>query len=475
MTGTVSMISAGGTRSCALLTDGGINCWGDNASGALGNGDESLLYSPIAVEVVRPVAWHVFLPMVARPAASFQASFTAQPMSGFVPLEISVTNTSTGPYTSLLWDFRDGVTSTLPALTHTYYDTGLWEPLLYVSDGVITETASVLIDSWPSQEIIVNGGFETDDAWQFNAAPEVGGYTTAVAHSDQRSVKLGILPPDPIQYGYAIVSQPITIPAPISQARLSFWYWPRRQDGSGSLTHSRQFVNLLDGHGQLLEKLIESSADAPDWQYAAFDVTKYASQTLTIEFGVFHDGDAVHGKRTALFVDDVSLAVAPVSWPVTGLAAYYPFSGNANDFSGNGHHGIVYGATLTDDRYGRANNAYQFNGAGDYIRVPYSNTLSFPHDLSVAAWIKTTDDAGGIAHEHNGGSDGNFVLGLSQGGRLRFGRSAAVVGGLYDSDFVNDGRWHFVVGLYDNTNHSVKYYIDGYFASSLYRSPEFAG
>ena len=62
---------------------------------------------------------------------------------------------------------------------------------------------------------------------------------------------------------------------------------------------------------------------------------------------------------------------------------------------------------------------------GDYIRVPYSNTLSFPHDLSVAAWIKTTDDAGGIAHEHNGGSDGNFVFGLSQGGRLRFGRSAS--------------------------------------------------
>jgi hypothetical protein len=127
---------------------------------------------------------------------------------------------------------------------------------------------------------------------------------------------------------------------------------------------------------------------------------------------------------------------------------------------------VVYGATLANDRFGRANSAYRFNGSGDYLRVPYSNTLSFPHDLSVAAWIKTTDDAGGIAHEHNGGSDGNFVFGLAQGGRLRFGRSVTVAGGLYDSDFANDGQWHFVVGLYDNTNHSVKVYIDGYFASS---------
>jgi PKD repeat protein len=418
------------------------------------------------VEVIRPTVWHVFLPVILRPASAFQASFTAQPVSGFVPLQVNFTNTSTGPYTSLLWDFGDNVTSTLPNPTHVYWDGSLFTPVLYVSNGVITETAALPIDVLVPQELIVNGGFETNAAWQFDSAPEVGGYTTTVAHNDQRSVKLGILPPAPIQYGYAIVSQQVSIPAPVSQARLSFWYWPRREDGTGPLTHSRQFAALLDGNGQMLEQLLESSADAPDWQYAEFDVTKYAGQTITIEFGVYHDGNALSGKRTALFVDDVSLEVAAAPGPVAGLAAYYPFSGNANDLSGHGNHGAVYGATLTDDRFGRANSAYRFNGNGDYIRVPYSNTLSFPHDLSVAAWIKTTGDAGGIVHEHDGGSDGNFVFGLSQGGRLRFGRSATVAGGLYDSDFVNDGEWHFVVGLYDNTSHSVKYYIDGYFASS---------
>jgi len=33
----------------------------------------------------------------------------------------------------------------------------------------------------------------------------------------------------------------------------------------------------------------------------------------------------------------------------TGLVAYYPFNGNANDASGNGNNGTVNGATLTAD------------------------------------------------------------------------------------------------------------------------------
>ena len=41
------------------------------------------LIVPIPVEVVRPTAWHVFLPVIVRPVSAFQASFTAQPVSWF--------------------------------------------------------------------------------------------------------------------------------------------------------------------------------------------------------------------------------------------------------------------------------------------------------------------------------------------------------------------------------------------------------
>ena len=45
-----------------------------------------------------------------------------------------------------------------------------------------------------------------------------------------------------------------------------------------------------------------------------------------------------------------------------GLVAYYPFFGNTRDTSGNSLDGLVKGATLTTDRDGNANRAYQFNG-----------------------------------------------------------------------------------------------------------------
>lgn len=58
-----------------------------------------------------------------------------------------------------------------------------------------------------------------------------------------------------------------------------------------------------------------------------------------------------------------------------GLVAYYPFNGNANDESGNGNNGSVYGATLTADKNGNKNSAYSFDGDGDYINCGYKINL----------------------------------------------------------------------------------------------------
>jgi hypothetical protein len=48
--------------------------------------------------------------------------------------------------------------------------------------------------------------------------------------------------------------------------------------------------------------------------------------------------------------------------PSSGLVGWWPFNGNAKDSSGNGNNGTVNGAALTTDRFGIANNAYDFNG-----------------------------------------------------------------------------------------------------------------
>jgi hypothetical protein len=80
---------------------------------------------------------------------------------------------------------------------------------------------------------------------------------------------------------------------------------------------------------------------------------------------------------------------------VANLIAYWKFNGNANDSSGNGHHGTVtagpafFGAgtpTLTTDRFGNANMAYHFDKGGN-IEVPYSTSLN-PSSISISLWTR---------------------------------------------------------------------------------------
>jgi hypothetical protein len=61
------------------------------------------------------------------------ADFTASPTSGFAPLPVTFTNTSTGYYTSNLWDFGDGQTSMVTNPGHTYEAAGTFTVTLTVS------------------------------------------------------------------------------------------------------------------------------------------------------------------------------------------------------------------------------------------------------------------------------------------------------------------------------------------------------
>ncbi len=72
-----------------------------------------------------------------------------------------------------------------------------------------------------------------------------------------------------------------------------------------------------------------------------------------------------------------------------GLVAYYPFNGNANDATGNGNNGTIYGGvTPTTDRFGNPNAAYTFDGSTGYIDIPQNSTLNgLTTSVTLSAWI----------------------------------------------------------------------------------------
>ena len=109
----------------------------------------------------------------------------------------------------------------------------------------------------------------------------------------------------------------------------------------------------------------------------------------------------------------LAIQVQAQTFLTNGLVAYYPFNGNANDASGSGNNGTVYGGvTLTTNRFGNANQAYLFGGSSEYITVPCSSTV-FSNDFTVSVWVNASDYANAwpTILSERGGSDGTaFVL-----------------------------------------------------------------
>jgi hypothetical protein len=92
----------------------------------------------------------------------------------------------------------------------------------------------------------------------------------------------------------------------------------------------------------------------------------------------------------------ITYAQIPNYIPTNGLIGYWPFTGNANDESGNNLNGTVTGATLTTDRNNSANSAYSFTYQGwnpgtqlTEVYIPYNPILNTNY-LTVSCWIYPT-------------------------------------------------------------------------------------
>ena len=92
---------------------------------------------------------------------------------------------------------------------------------------------------------------------------------------------------------------------------------------------------------------------------------------------------------TALY-NQAPTSVIPSNVPTSGLVAYYPFNGNANDLSGNGNNGTVNGASMTTDRLGASNSAYSFDGLSNEISITNS-LLNLGANFTISCWMSSSD------------------------------------------------------------------------------------
>jgi len=79
------------------------------------------------------------------------------------------------------------------------------------------------------------------------------------------------------------------------------------------------------------------------------------------------------------------------------LQLHYVFDGNANDISGHNHNGTVFGAQLTENRFGQTNSAYEFDGSFDHINT--FSTFDY-EERTVSLWINPYDIDGFDPNNH---------------------------------------------------------------------------
>jgi hypothetical protein len=70
-----------------------------------------------------------------------------------------------------------------------------------------------------------------------------------------------------------------------------------------------------------------------------------------------------------------------------GLMVYYPFNGNAVDFSGNSNNAQIIGATLTSDRSENPNSAFYFNGNRQKITSTYPINITDKQPRTISFWF----------------------------------------------------------------------------------------
>jgi len=137
--------------------------------------------------------------------------------------------------------------------------------------------------------------------------------------------------------------------------------------------------------------------------------------------------------------------------------AYYPLDHDADDASGNGHHGNVMGGAQAED------GGFRFGGSGGYVVVPSSKQFGFGEGVfTLALWFKTTAQTGvGTTRDDLLARGDPTVSGFSLS--LRENRPTILVGDdgeLSGGAALNDGTWHHLAGVRDDRG-TLTMYIDG--------------
>ena len=153
----------------------------------------------------------------------------------------------------------------------------------------------------------------------------------------------------------------------------------------------------------------------------------------------------------------------PFSYPATGVGTKW------TDLSGNNNHGtLTNGVSYTDNNRG----ALVFDGSDDYVNTPNSASLLAVGNgsFTLAAWFKlsgTKTWSQNLIRRDNylvQGGENRRIIDLYAAANTNFANFSVYDGSGINatgSQNLNDGLWHYVVGVYESSTKTQYLYVDG--------------
>lgn len=166
----------------------------------------------------------------------------------------------------------------------------------------------------------------------------------------------------------------------------------------------------------------------------------------------------------------------------SGMVAKFSFNfGNANDEVGT-NNGLVYGAFLTNDRFGNENHAYYFDGIDDYIDIGSDMNIK-PIIGSISLWINLTSmSQNGWGYNYspiilakNTSNTGSFMEGYCIYLHMSTYQAMTVQTDFptynqkyfFSSTLIETDTWSHLVITFDLD--TIKMYVDGALENKMYK------
>jgi hypothetical protein len=166
-------------------------------------------------------------------------------------------------------------------------------------------------------------------------------------------------------------------------------------------------------------------------------------------------------------------AQVPSYVPTNGLVGFWPFNGNANDESGNNNNGTVNGATLTADRFGNANKAYNFDGVNDYINFNSNSTFNLVNDITISCWSQSLNSSSNQVQlvwfgDAQSAKD-PYSIAISSSNLFYFRKdvsTGSTIRQVNSTTSLNTNYFH-IIGTYNVSANKMKIYINGLLQDSI--------